>query len=81
MDSNEKIAVFKRLAAKNYDRSMGWSAFTECYDDADRGAFVDDFNTAQEIEQMMTDVANVNDDRYENARTVLIDIIERDDYE
>tara|TARA_S200002703_G_scaffold115262_1_gene100835 strand:+ start:236 stop:460 length:225 start_codon:yes stop_codon:yes gene_type:complete len=68
MDKNEKIAAFKRLAEKNYDRSMGWSVFTECYDDDDRARFVEDLDTEQEIEKMMADVASIDDDRYQNAK-------------
>tara|TARA_R110002096_G_scaffold160724_4_gene327019 strand:- start:121 stop:348 length:228 start_codon:yes stop_codon:yes gene_type:complete len=68
MDKNEKIAVFKRLAKDNYERSMGWSVFTECYDEADRARFVEDLNTEEEIEKMMADIASIDDDRYQNAK-------------
>lgn len=68
MDKNEKIATFKRLAKENYDRSMGWSVFTECYDEADRARFVEDLETGQEIEKMMADIASIDDDRYQNAK-------------
>ena len=68
MDNAEKIATFKRLAKENYDRSMGWSVFTECYDDADRARFLENLKTEQEIEKMMADVASIDDDRYQNAK-------------
>tara|TARA_R110000824_G_scaffold185861_2_gene366933 strand:+ start:241 stop:471 length:231 start_codon:yes stop_codon:yes gene_type:complete len=67
MDNTEKIATFKRLAKENYDRSMGWSVFTECYDDASIVLFVDDVETPAEVERLMAEVASVNDDRYGNA--------------
>ena len=63
-----KVETFKRIAAERYDRSMGWSVFTECYDDQQRVEFVKDCDSHEAVIQLMTDVASIDDDRYENAR-------------
>jgi len=47
---------------------MGWSVFTECYDEADCARFVEDLETGQEIEKRMADIASIDDDRYQNAK-------------
>lgn len=58
----------KDLAKANYNKSYGWSVFTECYDHDDYVGFVEDLTTLAEVESMMKDIVSIWDDRMENAK-------------
>lgn len=76
MDRTEQIATFKRIAKRNYDKSYGWSVFTECYDDDDIREFfefedsigLDRLNSEEGIEKVMSGSVDVWDDRYADAK-------------
>lgn len=57
----------KALAKANYDKSYGWSVFTECYDHDDYVRFCADLYTLKEVEDMMEDIASIWTDRMDNA--------------
>lgn len=67
--------AFKRIAKENYDKSKGWSAFTECYDDKDIASFIDGdpefdippIKTDEELLRLMTSLASVWDDGHAHA--------------
>lgn len=68
MDKETLIAHAKSLAKANYEKSYGWSVFTECYDHNDYIRLVEDWETIEDVGTFMNDVAAVFDDRYEDAK-------------
>ena len=60
--------AFMDLAKDNYDKSMGWSVFTECYSEDEIIDFVSDIGSVSGVSQLMEDLASIWDDRYHNAR-------------
>lgn len=71
MNRQQQIAAFKRIAKRNYDKSMGWSTFVECFDDEDIDRYFDtndDEHTIAEIEEGMATIASVWDDQHANAK-------------
>lgn len=67
MDTRAKMDFFRRVASENYNKSMGWSVFTECYDETNIAEFVSDLHTEEEIRDMMATIASIDDDRYADA--------------
>ena len=70
MNRQQQIAAFKRIAKRNYDKSMGWSTFSECFDDEEIDLYFDsnnDEDTEALIEEGMSDVASVWDDKHADA--------------
>ena len=70
MNRQQQIAAFKRIAKRNYNKSMGWSTFVECFDDADidqHFAATNGEDTETLIEAGMADIASVWDDRHAEA--------------
>ena len=64
----ELTKVFRTFAKANYEKSMGWSVFTECFDDSDIVQFCEDCHDEDDVLKLMTDYAEVQDDRYADAR-------------
>jgi predicted 3-demethylubiquinone-9 3-methyltransferase (glyoxalase superfamily) len=62
--------TFRKIAKDNYDKSMGWSTFVECFDDEEIERFFEGFDEedADEIESCMAELVSIWDDRYANAR-------------
>ena len=70
MPTKTQIATFNRLAKQNYDKSMGWSVYTECFGDEEIAEFFEGFDEedAEEIESAMAELVSVWDDRYADAK-------------
>ena len=63
-----RFDAFMDLAKDNYDKSMGWSVFTECWDEQQIIDFVSDIDSVSGVSRLMGDLASIWDDRYDNAR-------------
>ena len=69
MVTKAQIATFKKIAKDNYDKSMGWSTFVECFDDEEIERFFEGFDEedAEEIESAMAELVSIWDDRHADA--------------
>ena len=63
-----RFDAFMDLAKENYSKSMGWSVFTECWDEQQIIDFVSDIDSVSGVSRLMGDLASIWDDRYDNAR-------------
>lgn len=63
-------ATFRKIAKRNYDKSMGWSTYTECFDDEEIERFFEGFDEEdeEEIESAMQELVSIWDDRHADAR-------------
>lgn len=63
--------TFRKLAKDNYDKSMGWSTFVECFGDEDIAEFFVGFDEedADEIESAMAELVSIWDMRHDEAAT------------
>jgi len=61
--------TFQKIAKDNYDKSMGWSTFVECFDDEEIERFFEGFDEedAEEIESAMAELVSIWDDRHADA--------------
>jgi hypothetical protein len=68
--SKQQIATFRKIAKDNYDKSMGWSTFVECFGDEEIAEFFEGFDAeeADEIESAMAELVSIWDDRHADAK-------------
>lgn len=71
MVTKRQIATFHRLAKRNYDKSMGWSTFVECFGDEEIAEFFEGFDEEDEgeIESAMAELVSIWDMRHDEAAT------------
>ena len=67
--TTQQIATFWKIAKANYDKSMGWSTFVECFGDEEVAEFFEGFDEedSEEIESAMAELVSIWDDRHADA--------------
>ncbi len=70
MTTATQKATFSKIADRNYDKSMGWSTFRECFGKEEIDQFFDSFEEEDEaeIESAMQELVSIWDDRHADAR-------------
>jgi hypothetical protein len=70
MTTATQKATFSKIADRNYEKSMGWSTFRECFgkEEIDQFFFSFEEEDEAEIEDAMQELVSIWDDRHADAQ-------------